>query len=197
MADNYYVYQEPETGKFFYISSDMDMTIGSSMFSLDDMYSGNYSTFPGFSTRPLTEKILQVPEFRQQYEDLLVNFTKHLINPVVMNDRINNLTSMLEEDVAWDKTLPRVGINLLGELASQMTPNTTNTTNSVMTNAVGSTMPGQINMTVATDFASRLNASIPFQQAVNGPTGHISLAGIKEWMNTQSSNTLKFYNTTL
>lgn len=72
------------------------------------MNSGNYSDFPNFSTRPLTSRLFLVPEFKQEFENLIVNMTKTLVNPDILTSRINQLYEMLQEDVAWDKSLPRV-----------------------------------------------------------------------------------------
>lgn len=196
MADNYYLYQNPETDNFFFISSDMDLTQGSAMFDLDRMWNGNYSTFPNMYVRPLTNKILQVPEFKQQFEDLLVNISQKLTNPVVLNDRINDLVDMIKEDVAWDVTLPRVANDLLSQMTSTLSDNNTQLS-SAAADAIGNNLPDGMNTTVLMDFGERLNNSVPFEEAVNGPTGHSSLSGVKEWFQKISENTLNFYNATL
>lgn len=190
MADNYYIYENLNADNFFYIPSDMDLTMGSTIFKLDDMWSGNYSTFPGMGKRPLMSKLLQVPQFKQQYENLLVNMSQSLINPVIVNSRIDALVDMITEDVAWDQTLPRVGANLI----SQMSASTNNSsTNSAATAVLGDALPDNLDMDTITDFANRMNVSIPFSTAVNGNTGHASLSGVKEWFQTSSVNTLNFF----
>ncbi|CAO0799590.1 unnamed protein product [Mucor circinelloides] len=195
MADNYYLYEDPEAKNFFYIPSDMDLTMGSTIFKLDDMWSGNYSTFPGMGSRPLMNKILQVPEFKQQYEQLLVNISQALTNPVVVNDRINDLVDMIAEDVAWDQTLPRVGANIITGMGASI-DNTTDSSapvDSAATAVLGDAIPDNLDMETIKDFADRMNVSIPFSTAVNGNTGHPSLSGVKEWFQTSSENTLNFY----
>lgn len=195
MADNYYVYQNLEAGNYFYIPSDMDLTFGSTMFSLNDMWSGNYSTFPGLETRPLMKKMLQVPQFNKQYNELLTNFTSMLINPNKTNDRINNLVDMLQEDVAWDKKIPRVGDNLFGQIdPTAAGGNNNNETSSILGAVIGDAIPMDIDPATAANLAQRINASIPFVTAVNGPTGYISLAGVKEWINSISQNVTNFYS---
>lgn len=194
MADNYYLYDNPNTSQMFFISSDMDLTFGSTMFPIDKMWSGNYSTFPQLYTRPLMNKILQVPAFKQQYQELLVNITKSLVNPTAMNDRINDLQSMLTEDVEWDEQLSRVAKSLMASLASgDMDPNNMDPN---IAGAVGSNFPPDMDMSVMIDFGKRLNDTIPFNVAIDGPTGHVSLAGVKEWIHNSSQNTLNFYNET-
>lgn len=192
MADNYYLYQNLEAKNYLYIPSDMDLTFGSTMFSLNDMWSGNYSTFPGLNTRPLMEKILQVPEFNKQYNELLINFTSMLINPNKTNDRIDGLVNMLQEDVAWDKTLTRFGDNLFGQIDPTATGN--DEVSSILGAVIGDGIPEQLDTAVVANFAQRINASIPFKTAVDGPTGYISLAGVKEWINSISQNVTSFYS---
>lgn len=195
MADNYYVYQNLEANNYFYIPSDLDMTFGSTMFSLNDMWSGNYSTFPGLETRPLMKKILQVPQFNKQYNELLTNFTNMLINPNKTNDRINDLVGMLKEDVAWDKAIPRVGDNLFGQIdPTAAGGNSSNETSSILGAVIGNEIPLNIDPATAANFAKRINASIPFVTAVDGPTGYISLAGVKEWIGSISQNVTNFYS---
>lgn len=193
MADNFYVYDNPETEQFFYISSDMDLTQGSTIFNLDQMWSGNYSTFPNIYSRPLMSKILQVPEFKQQYDDLLVNITQQLTNPVVLNDRINKLVEMLEEDIKWDSSLPRVANNLLSQMGASLN-NGNSGVDSAAAAVIGNQMPPGMDINVLSDFGERLNSTVPLQEAVNGPTGHASLSGVKEWYQKISENILDFYN---
>lgn len=192
MADNYYIYQNLEANNYVYISTDMDLTFGSTMFILKDMWSGNYSTFPGLKTRPLMEKILQVPQFNKQYNQLLINFTSMLINPNKTNDRIDNLVNMIQEDVAWDKTLPRFGDNIFGQLDPTAIGN--DETSSILGDVVGDGIPKELDLAVVANFAQRVNVSIPFKTAVNGPTGYISLAGVKEWISNISQNVISFYS---
>ncbi|GAA5801788.1 hypothetical protein HPULCUR_007241 [Helicostylum pulchrum] len=192
MVDNYYVYQNLQTNKFFWIPSDMDLTLGSTMFNISDMWSGDYKTFPGFEKRPLTTQMLKVPQFQQTYNELLVNLTNALINPAKTNDFINDITGMITEDVAWDKTLPRVGSDIMSSLMSGL--DNGNDTSSVLKDIVGEGMPSGIDLATAENFGKRINASISFLTAVNGPTGYISLSGVKEWFTTIHQNVTKFYS---
>ncbi|KAK4509205.1 uncharacterized protein ATC70_007555 [Mucor velutinosus] len=194
MADNYYLYENPEANNFFYIPSDMDLTMGSTIFKLNDMWSGNYSTFPGMGSRPLMNQILQVLEFKQQYEQLLVNISQSLTNPVVVNARINDLVDMIAEDVAWDQTLPRVGANIISGMGASLDNSADNApADSAATAVIGNAIPDNLDMETIKDFASRMNISIPFSTAVNGNTGHPSLSGVKEWFQMSSENTLNFF----
>ncbi|KAI8640403.1 coth protein-domain-containing protein [Parasitella parasitica] len=196
MADNYYLYENPKAGNFFYIPSDMDLTMGSTIFKLADMWSGNYSTFPGMGNRPLMRQILEVPEFKQQFEQLLVNMSQSLTNPTVVNNRIDDIVDMITEDVAWDQSLPRVGANLISQMGSAINSNSSFTNASVdsaAANVVGDAIPDNFDLATIKDFAGRMNLSIPFSVAVNGDTGHASLSGVKEWFQKSSENILTFF----
>ncbi|KAG1150521.1 hypothetical protein G6F37_001823 [Rhizopus arrhizus] len=187
MADNYYLYQNPETGNYIYISSDMDLTLGSLIFKREDMWSGNYSTFPGMHSRPLMNQLMRVPEFKQKYEQLLQDINSKLLNPNVTNARIDDIVDMIREDVVWDQSLPRVGKNIMASGLGG------GSGSSAMTDAVGST-PINIDMPTMIDMVQRMNDTISFEVAVNGPTGHISLAGVKEWLNAIHQNTTQFFS---
>lgn len=198
LADNYYFYQNPETDTWFYIPSDVDLTLGSTMFRIDDMWSGNYSTFPGMGKRPLMNKMMQVPEFKQTFEDLLVNLTQRVVNPEVMNHRIDQITQLIEQDVAWDKQVPRVGEAILSGIGSSLDGNADDSGSDAddILAQVGSQYPPDMDISVLADFGKRLGSNITFQDAVNGPTGFKSLSGVREWFQKQSEAILNFYNAT-
>ncbi|RCH83871.1 hypothetical protein CU098_005398 [Rhizopus stolonifer] len=183
MADNYYLYQNPKNDQFIYISSDMDITLGATMFTMSDIWSGNYSTFPGWGKRPLVKQIMLVPEFKQTFTHLLQNITAQLVNPDVTQPRLNDLVNMIREDVEWDQTLARVGKGVAMDSDS-----------SVVGDAVGTNMPDGLDMNAVMDLASRLQTGVPFDIAVNGPTGHSSLSGLKEWISNIHQNTTQFFS---
>ncbi|KAK4516697.1 tRNA-specific adenosine deaminase subunit tad3 [Mucor velutinosus] len=108
MGNNYILYDDLDNERILFSGQDFDLTMGTSINNATLMNSGNYSDFPNFSTRPLTSRLFLVPEFKQEFENLIVNMTKALVNPDILTSRINQLYEMLQEDVAWDKSLPRV-----------------------------------------------------------------------------------------
>ncbi|KAI8382351.1 coth protein-domain-containing protein [Blakeslea trispora] len=183
MADNYYIAQLPKTNKFFWVSSDMDTILGNTITYLDDMWDGDYKKYPGLMVRPLTSKLLSIREFSDQFEQLIREITDKLVNPVTMNNRINDLVSMIREDVVWDQSLPKLGKALIsgGDSPSNR-----------LQGSFGYIEKVFVNLTVAGDFATRLN-TVSFDDAINGPTGHISLTGLKEWIQKSSENIKAFY----
>ncbi|KAI9482872.1 MAG: coth protein-domain-containing protein [Benjaminiella poitrasii] len=189
MVDNYYMYQSPTN--YIYIPSDMDLTFGSTMFNLSAMWSGNYRTYPGLVSRPLL-KILDVPEFNRSFNQLLINTTNALVNPNATHARIDGLVDMIREDVAWDRSLSRVGENIFGSINT--VGGGSNQTSGVLSAVIGDAFPSDLDVAAVQDLAGRINQSIPLETAVNGPTGHISLAGVKEWIRNVHQNVTRFYS---
>ncbi|KAG1164989.1 hypothetical protein G6F36_013574 [Rhizopus arrhizus] len=46
---------------------------------------------------------------------------------------------------------------------------------------------------VALDLAKRMFNGVSFDVALNGPTGYISLSGLKEWFSVVHQNTTNFF----
>ncbi|ORY91325.1 coth protein-domain-containing protein [Syncephalastrum racemosum] len=189
LADNYYLYQDVNHGKrMIYIPSDLDMTFGSGILNMTRMLDGNPQVYPGLELRPLMNQILRVPEFQTEFQDLIKNLTQHLVNPKVMNQTIDDTVAMLQEDVAWDQQLPRLNGMNISALQNQ----------ELEGSSLGINLPETIDNATVMDFMSRVGSNnITYMQAVNGPTGHSSLAGVKEWIAKKSANTARHFNITL
>ncbi|KAG1227299.1 hypothetical protein G6F68_009168 [Rhizopus microsporus] len=144
--------------------------------------------------------MLQVPEFKQQFEDMLINVTKQLMNPTATNDHINSLADMLQEDVAWDAVVPRMLLRYNVEMSKMF-----NVSNGRIppdfdmasalrqiskyggnglfgNNMAASAVSQDFNKTL--DFSIIVTKGLPFREAVNGPTGNSASMGVKEFINT-------------
>ena len=70
---NYYLYNNPETGKFVFISWDHDNSYGA--LSKGEFNPKTIHTFdvdrPWFGDKPLIERVLAVPEYRERYDALV------------------------------------------------------------------------------------------------------------------------------
>ncbi|KAG0177312.1 hypothetical protein DFQ29_004982 [Apophysomyces sp. BC1021] len=179
--DNFYVYYSPKDKQIIYLPSDVDLGLGSTMVKLSDMWTGNYQQYPGFSMKRPLLNILKVPEFKTQFEQLLVKLSKELINPAIINQRIDDLANMIREDVAWDKTLPRANDNPPQPGQPGGPPNID-----------PSMIPPPLDVETILSMATR--GSIPFETAVNGSNISIALAGVKEWFQRQTQATLAHFN---
>ncbi|KAK4511509.1 DDE_3 domain-containing protein [Mucor velutinosus] len=165
-GNNYLLYDDLENERIVYSNQDFDMSMGTAFFSAETMHGGNYTRFPGFLQRPLTSRLLAVPEFKREIHDLIYNFTRDLVNPDILNPRIDDLYTFLEQDVAWDKSLPRVG-------------------NKSLFDAIDPSFNfNQI------PFMFGLNGTFP-----DSTTSSFSLS-LKNWLELRSTNLMKFFNET-
>ncbi|CEP19078.1 hypothetical protein [Parasitella parasitica] len=187
-SNNYFLYKSPETNRFVWISWDYDYVMGSGPVNMKSLAQGDYTTYVGFDKRPLTIALLNVPEFKALFEKKLKTIADEIYNPTKANPVIDSISDLIQDDVAWDKTLPHVRKGLefwtfsLDNLKYGNFNNNTNQNEGV---------PPTLSVTTGIDFLLRLNSDIDWKAAVNGKTGHISLYGVKEWINLKYSNFYK------
>ncbi len=94
-GNNYYLYHNTETGKFEYLTYDMDLTMGI-QFTVDDINVRDIYNFEYVhGTKPLRNKILQVPEFRKNY-----NFYLRRLTTLFPPDTLRNLAVEIQDFVA-------------------------------------------------------------------------------------------------
>ena len=170
MGNNYMLYDDLEHERILFSGQDFDLSLGSTIFNATLMNGGNYTEIPGFMVRPLAPALLAVPEFKKEFEKLLLNFTKYLVNPEILNPRVDQLYKLLVQDVAWDKTLPRV--NSGGRIWAIEQGN-------ISTNA-----------DEAKSFAGA--DDVPFDLGVNGPTNVPNKLALKEWIILRSANLINY-----
>ncbi|CEP13687.1 hypothetical protein [Parasitella parasitica] len=116
-GNNYILYDDLENERIVYSNQDFDISMGTAILNPELIHGGNYTKFPGFLERPLTSRLLAVPQFKKEIGELVYNFTRDLVNPGILFPRIDALYTFIEQDVAWDKTLPRVGNSSLLDAA--------------------------------------------------------------------------------
>ncbi|KAI9271317.1 coth protein-domain-containing protein [Sporodiniella umbellata] len=181
LSDNYQLYQDLKTKRFTFISSDMDTTLGLSLFKMQKMISGNYTDFPNWGTRPLVKQMMQVPEFKQTFDSLLQNTASQLVNPSVTQSRIDDLVAMIEEDVAWDKTLSRVGKDIYSNGQETVHDFEANPAPGLYPNAFSEVYKLQ-------------SKNLPLDIALNGPINSKFLIGLNEWIKSINQNIALFFN---
>lgn len=184
-GNNYMLYDDLENDRIVYSNQDFDISMGKWLYlskwkkmaywrqkpgtaflSSEAMHGGNYTRFPGLTERPLTSRLLAVPAFKKEIHDLVYNFTRDLVNPDILNPRIDDLYTFLEQDVAWDKSLPRVG-------------------NTSLLDAIDSGFSfDQI------PFMFGINGTLP-----DSPISNFSIS-LKNWLELRSTNLMKFFNET-
>ncbi|KAF7728418.1 hypothetical protein EC973_006096 [Apophysomyces ossiformis] len=174
-SNNYYLYDDRKYNQLVYIPTDLDLTLGSTFTNLSAMWSGNYSQYPGMSlNRPLIQKLLEAEPLKEAFERVLIQLCNKTLAPTIINRYVDALAGFVREDVAWDKSLPRATSNGWLELAPQLLQ--------IQPDA----LPPPYDYNTSADLLQRfINDNVTFEQALNGPTGHISLAGVREWITSQ------------
>ncbi|KAI9026485.1 coth protein-domain-containing protein [Phycomyces nitens] len=185
-GNNYYLYYDPKAQRYVYLPSDIDLIFGSGFLSTVSMTTGNYLDFPGFHLRPLTNKIVQVHEFKARLEELIFEIIRKLYSLQELEKHIDDVADMIEEDVAWDYSLPRV---------SKGVPSNTGSGEPESDQDPFAFIPPTVDIPTAIDLFTNTEI-IPFRVAVEGPTGHLASPGIKEFIKWQSDNTLNFWQNT-
>lgn len=180
LVDNYYLYSNPKApGQMIFISSDLDTSLGISLYNMTMMISGNYSEHPGFTFQPLTKKFFSNEAFSMSYQQMLINLTKNLINPAIMNPFIDAIVEMIRVDVEWDDTLERLGTYIIPPIGDSQNSSAGDASD------LGLFPPGL-----------RSNWSdVPqtFDSAVNGPSNSTTMESVKGFILRKSSAVLGFY----
>lgn len=175
-TDNFFLYKSPEQNRFIYISWDFDYVMGSGPVNMKAISVGDYNSYGGVQSRPLMVAILNVPKYRSLFERYLQSIIDTLYEPAKSFPVIDSVVDLIRDDVAWDKSLPHIrkGLEYL----------TTDVNNLIGANPkdANAGTPISLSLTTAAEFLLRLNADISFAKAVNGDTGHVSLYGVKEWI---------------
>lgn len=104
LMNNYYLYYEPSEGKFTWIPYDYDNSFGIDWFSVDWASTNPYS-IPQVSggSRPLTEKMLNINQYRDLYTHFIQFYRNNIINPTMLNLRIDSLKNLISNG-AFDDT---------------------------------------------------------------------------------------------
>ncbi|OBZ91575.1 hypothetical protein A0J61_00378 [Choanephora cucurbitarum] len=184
-TNNYFLYKCPKQNRFVWIMWDFDLSMGSGPVNMKKIAVGDYTSFEGFKTRPLITALLKINEYRALFEKHLDSIMNKLYNPLVAFPIIDSVAEFIRDDVAWDKSLPHVGKGpeyvgpILGNIINHNHNNQSN-------NNIG--VPSSLSLITAAEYVIRLNSDVSFDKAINGPTGHASLYGLKEWIKTKSDN---------
>ncbi|KAF9323444.1 hypothetical protein BG006_001439 [Podila minutissima] len=108
-GSNFQFYNDPITGKWTWLPTDFDDTFGTSF--PGDLES--YRAIPkknkdGFES-PLAQKlIIETPQINARFEKYLKEIVTYLFKPAALTPRMEAYKKVIQEDVAWDRVLPRV-----------------------------------------------------------------------------------------
>ena len=93
--NNFYLYQRPSDGKFVFIQYDMDNTFGIDWFDVDWANKNIY--FWGEDDRPLYQRVMNVPYFRNRFSMYMDQLLQDSFNPNVLIEQLNATQSMISE----------------------------------------------------------------------------------------------------
>lgn len=102
--NNFYLYHNTATGKFEFIPYDGDNTFGVDWFNID-WAKRDVNQWEN-DNRPLVQKILAIPEYRNVYNFYLNEMLIKWMNPTAINPLIDNLKAKISPSVQIDPYYP-------------------------------------------------------------------------------------------
>jgi hypothetical protein len=180
LANNYLLYDDPKTKRFYFSAQDLDSSMG--IYAAPGLLTGNYSEYINFNNRPLS-KIFNVPQFKKTFEELLLHMTNTLMSEDVLISRIDQVYDMLRDDVEWDSSLPKKGQLKVSSLAEGDTPKKTTEVSPIRAAAIE-------------DVKKYVSNGPNFSQAINGPIPNnvTIIVPLKVWARTKRNNLVNFFN---
>lgn len=100
--NNYYLYDNPATGRFEFITFDTDNTFGIDWLGKDWAKRNALAWHHASDPRPLATKLLAVPAFRERYIHYLDSITRFIVHPDSIFPRINYLHQLIIPAAAED-----------------------------------------------------------------------------------------------
>lgn len=100
--NNYYLYDNPATGRFEFITFDTDNTFGIDWVGQDWAQRNALAWHHPSDPRPLATKLLAVPAFRNRYVQFLDSLTRFVVRPDAIFPRINYLHQLIIPAAAED-----------------------------------------------------------------------------------------------
>ncbi|OUM64174.1 hypothetical protein PIROE2DRAFT_60852 [Piromyces sp. E2] len=104
-GNNFYLYKNPVSGKYLFMSFDFDLTLG--------MWDPNppetpYTSFKSQKTTvepALVQRILYHPSLQKKFEEYLTVTVQKTFNIQALGPRVDYFKDFLYDDIAWDKTV--------------------------------------------------------------------------------------------
>ena len=95
LKNNFYLYHNPETGRFEFIPYDYDNTFGIDWFGIDWGTRDVYAWGHPFEDRPLVRRILAVREYRNRFSFYLRSILEKQFNPDVLFPLIDEIFNII------------------------------------------------------------------------------------------------------
>jgi hypothetical protein len=187
-GNNYFLYKSPVQHNFVYLDWDQEFTFGNSFYPKHVQLEGDYHTVDGIQNRPLAKALLRVPYFRKYFEKTLEKIVHSILDPRVSFPVIDSLAEFLREDVAWDRSIPRVNADKDFNNPPKGDPKE----GEFIVKKPHSLPPFKdTNMTLVKELNDPNREKVDFQTMIDGPTSFGSLMGLKEFIQGKYDNVNK------
>lgn len=100
--NNFYLYHHQWSDQMVYLPYDLDNTLGIDWVNEDWAARNPYQWAPTNEERPLFERILQVPGYRQLFTNYLVSYAEDLVSPGALGTSALALQQLIEEAALAD-----------------------------------------------------------------------------------------------
>ncbi|NQX91030.1 MAG: CotH kinase family protein, partial [Flavobacteriales bacterium] len=102
--NNYYLYYHPVEQRFYYISYDLDNTLGIDWVGINSATRPIYQWSNG--NRPLYDRLMQVPKYKDRFTYYLNQHIQELVENGFMMDQANGIHSLITPDALEDTYRP-------------------------------------------------------------------------------------------
>jgi hypothetical protein len=110
-GNNFYVYSNPVTNRYLFISFDFDITLGKWDDCPPETPYTKWKKEDNNITPALVKKILYHPELQKLFEEYLKTTVQKTFNIKALGPRLDYLKDFLYDDIAWDKTIPERAVS--------------------------------------------------------------------------------------
>ncbi|KAF9163656.1 hypothetical protein DFQ26_002277 [Actinomortierella ambigua] len=108
-GSNYQLHHDLVTNKWVWLPMDFDDTFGNSFGGHVESYKKlSRNNNKGDESFLVSKLIMDTPAINKKFEEHLKAITSTVFKPQAINPRLDAYLRMIEEDVAWDRKLPRV-----------------------------------------------------------------------------------------
>ncbi|KAG0175369.1 hypothetical protein DFQ28_000956 [Apophysomyces sp. BC1034] len=185
-AHNYFLYHEPKTEQFLWMTADLDQTMGNSMVPLRNDSSPDilaqldrFDLLSPNRHRPLVKAVLAVPTFRERFTRILEEIHQALYVRPVLLEHMYSLATFIREDVLWDATVRKYRASAFAN-------------DEVAKKHRDQIQQKILQLPLGTDFLSRIGA-VDFDKAIEGPIhDHPSLMPLKDWIHQTGEALTRF-----
>jgi hypothetical protein len=100
--NNFYLYYNTQTDRFVYIPYDLDNTYGIDWFRIDWATRNIYQWGHSSEARPIYERILQVPLYRERFSHFIHEYASTFVNPNTFFPYIDSIETQITPSAAID-----------------------------------------------------------------------------------------------